>query len=106
MNKDEILAASRKENKNADMAELELARGAQRVAGITSVMVAFALLAAEFLVLGEKCYGYLLIVFASNMALWIYRAAKGRKKTDIFLALLWTAMTVYTVVIYAGTLMG
>ena len=106
MNREEILAASRQENRNMDRAELELARGAQRVAGITSVMTAFVLLAAEFLVLGEKSYGYLLIALASNMALWIYRAVKQRKKTDIFLAALWTAMTVYTAVMYVSALVG
>lgn len=106
MNKEEILAASRKENKDQDIAELELSQKAQRVAGITSVMTAFALLAAEFLIKGEKAYGYLLIAFASNMALWIYRAARQRKKTDIFLAVLWSAMTVYTAVMYIMNLIG
>ena len=106
MNREERLKASREENRNVDIAELELARGAQLVAGITSLMTAFALLAFEFLALGEKGYGYLLIGFASNMALWISRAVKQRKKTDIFLVLLWTAMTVYTAVMYVGNVMG
>ena len=106
MNKEEILAASRRENRDKDVAELELARRAQFIGGITSVMVAFVLLGAEFLVRGEKGYGYMLIVFASNMALWIYRAIMKRKKADIFLAVLWTAMTVYTVIMYVGKLLG
>ena len=46
----------------------------------------------------EVNYGYFLIIVASATALFVYRACRLKKPSDILLAVIWSALTVYTVV--------
>ena len=99
MDREEILRASRKENKNKDIYELEVISRAQRIGGLTAVSVAFALMLIEIMVLDRGTnYGYYLIILSANMGLWIYKAVKLRRKHEICLAVLWTLLVIYAIV--------
>lgn len=99
MNKEEILRKSRNENQNKDIYELEVIRKAQRVGGLIAVCVTFALMVIERVILDIGTnYGYFLIILSAGMGLWIYKAVKMRKKHEMLLAVLWTALAIYAAV--------
>lgn len=99
MNKEEILQASRKENQNKDIYELEVINKAQRVGGLIAISVAFALLLIERAILDSATnYGYLLIILSAGMGLWLYQAVKLKRKHAIFFAVLWTLLVIYSAI--------
>lgn len=107
MNKEEILRKSRNENQNKDIYELEVIRKAQRVGGLIAVCVTFALMVIERVILDIGTnYGYFLIILSAGMGLWIYKAVKMRKKHEMLLAVLWTALAIYAAVMVILNFIG
>lgn len=99
MNKEEILQASRKENKNKDIYELEVINKGQRIGGLIAISVAFALLLLEDMILDIGTnYGYFCIIMSAGAGLWIYKAVKLKRKQEILLAVLWSVMGIYSAV--------
>lgn len=99
MNREEILQASRNENQNKDIYELEVIRKGQRIGGLIGVCVTFALMVVERVILETGMnYGYFLIILSASAGLWIYKAAKLKKKHEIFLAMLWSIFAIYAAV--------
>lgn len=99
MNKEEILRASRNENKNKDMFELEVISKGQRIGGLTALCIAFVLMIIERVILENGTnYGYYCIVMSAGFGLWIYKAIKLKKTHEILLAVLWGILTVYSAV--------
>ena len=89
MNKEEILQASRNENQNKDIYELEVISKGQRIGGLIGISVAFVLMFVERAILdtGMK-YGYFLIILSACTGPWIYKAVKLKKKHEILHAVL------------------
>lgn len=99
MNREEILQASRNENQNKDIYELEVIRKGQRIGGLIGVCVTFALMVVERVILETGMnYGYFLIILSASAGLWIYKAAKLKKKHEIFFAMLWSIFAIYAAV--------
>lgn len=99
MNKEEILQASRSENKNKDIFELEVIRKGQRIGGLMGLIIAFALMCVERIILEDGTnYGYFLIILSAASGLFIYKAVKLKKKHEILIAALYVAMSVYAAV--------
>lgn len=99
MNKEEILRASRNENQNKDLYELEINSKAQQIGGLVALFVTLVLMVIERVLLDNAInYGYFLIVESAAMGLFIYKAVKHKRKSDIFTALLWTLPTIYAMV--------
>lgn len=107
MDRDEILKKSRNENQNRDIYELEVISKGQRVGGLIAISVTFVLMLIEHVILDSGAnYGYFLIILSAGMGLWIYKAAKMRRKHEIFLAVFWTVFTIYTTVMVVLDFMG
>lgn len=99
MNREEILRASREENQNRDIYELEVIGRAQRIGGLIAVSVTFALMLIERVILDIGMnYGYFLIILSAGMGLWLYKAVKLRRKHEICLAVLWTLLVIYSAI--------
>lgn len=99
MNKEDILQASRNENRNKDIFELEIISKGQRVGGLIALCVTFALMFTERIIMESGMnYGYFLIILSATAGLWIYKAVKLKKKHEIFLAVLWSFLAVYSAV--------
>jgi hypothetical protein len=99
MNREEILQASRRENQNKDIYELEIVNKGQRIGGLVALCVTLALMVIENVILDSgPNYGYFLIIISAGAGLWIYKATKMKKKHEIFLAVLWTILSVYAAV--------
>lgn len=106
MNKEEILRASRAENKNQDIFEKEVIKRGQLVGGLTGLSMAFAMMLVErILELGTN-YGYFAIILSAGAAMFIVKSIKLRRKHEIALAVLWTVMSVYAVAMYLIKLLG
>ena len=99
MNKEEILQASRNENQNKDIYELEVISKGQRIGGLIGISVTFVLMLVERAILDIGMnYGYFLIILSAGTGLWIYKAVKLKKKHEIFLAVLWGMFAIYAAV--------
>lgn len=99
MNKEEILQASRNENQNKDIYELEVISKGQRIGGLAALSVAFVLMFIERVILENGMnYGYYCIVMSAGAGLWIYKAIKLKKLHEILLAVLWSFLAIYSAV--------
>ncbi len=107
MNKEEILRASRNENQNKDIYELEVIRKGQRIGGLISICITFTLMFVERVILENGMnYGYFLIILSAGAGLWIYKALKMKKKHEVFLALLWAVLAVYSAIMVVLNFIG
>lgn len=107
MNKEEILQASRSENKNKDIFELDVIRKGQRIGGLMGLIIAFALMCVERIILEDGTnYGYFLIILSAASGLFIYKAVKLKKKHEILIAALYVAMSVYAAVMVVSGFIG
>lgn len=79
--------------------ELRIESRARHIGGLVGVFVTLVLMLVEQVILGREVnYGYFLIIVASAAALFIYKACRLKKPGDIVLAVIWFALTVYSVV--------
>lgn len=99
MNKEEILQASRNENQNKDIYELEVISKGQRLGGLIGISVTFLLMLTERVILDKGTnYGYYLIIMSAGAGLWIYKAVRLKRKHELCLAILWSVLAVYAAV--------
>ncbi|MBO4913753.1 MAG: hypothetical protein J5449_00975 [Oscillospiraceae bacterium] len=99
MNKEEILRASRNENQNKDVFELEVINRGQRIGGLIAISIAFALMLVERVILDSNTnYSYFLIIMSAGAGLWIYKAVKLKRKHEIVVAVIWTLFSIYAAV--------
>ena len=99
MNKEEILQASRNENQNKDVYELDVISRGQRIGGLVAISIAFALMIVERVILDRNTnYAYFLMILSAGAGLWIYKAVKLKRKHEIALAVLWTLFAIYSAV--------
>lgn len=104
MDREKILQASRNENQNKDIYELEVIRRGQNIGGLIAICIAFTLMAVEavFFESGAN-YGFLLIILSAGTGLWIYKAVKLKRKHEIAVAVLYTLLSVYaTIMVVLG----
>ena len=107
MKKEEILEKSRNENQNKDIYELEVVSKGQRVGGLIGLSVTFVLMLVERVILDIGTnYGYFLIILSAGAGLWIYKAAKLKKKRDFALAVLWSVFSAYAAVMVVLNFIG
>lgn len=96
MNKEKILESSRKENKNRDLVELEVAAQAGHIAGHIAGRVGAAVCVLLSLVFRLLTDSYLLspwvIYFSIISTHALVKYAKLRRKTDLIFSLVYLAM--------------
>lgn len=93
MNREEILQASRKENKNQDLAELEIKAKAASwacFAGMAAILVVFVL---SRTIAHIYLYAPVFIYFSMLCVEWVYRFVKVRRTSDLVIALLMGALS-------------
>lgn len=98
MNKEEILAKSREENKDVDLVEIEVNKKSEGFASLVSAIVCFALYAAELIICGEKNYSLWSILTAAFAANYLYKGIKLKDKSKLIFGVLWTITSVLTIV--------
>ncbi len=88
MNKEEILAKSRKENKGHDVAEADKARSAAKFAITASLTFTALWTMLSFIAAHRVNFAVIAAEFCMVFSMQLYSALKSRKLADVFLALL------------------
>lgn len=90
MNREEILERSRRENRNRDYYEEELAKQGGTIVGGSMVLLATAFCVIQFLMGGGINYGLYAIVCCRSMVLAWMRWVRSKQDQQLSLALLCT----------------
>lgn len=106
MEKEEILAISRRENKNRDLAEAATAQQAGNIAGRVGACVCCLVSVVFVWASGTMLYSPWVIYFSilGTHSLVIYR--KKKRKTELTLTILYSAMFLLFLVLFAVRLVG
>ena len=106
MEKEEILAISRRENKNRDLAEAATAQQAGNIAGRVGACVCCLVSVVFVWATGKMLYSPWVIYFSilGTHSLVIYR--KKKRKTELTLTILYFAMFLLFLVLFAVRLVG
>ena len=106
MKKEEILAASRRENKNRDLAEMETARQAGNIAGRVGASVCCLVSVIFVWVTETMLYSPWIIYFSilGTHSLVTYR--KEKRKTELTLTILYFSMFLLFLVLFVVRLIG
>lgn len=106
MEKEEILAISRRENKNRDLAEAATAQQAGNIAGRVGACVCCLVSVVFVWATGTMLYSPWVIYFSilGTHSLVIYR--KKKRKTDLTLTVLYFAMFLLFLILFAVRLVG
>ncbi|MBQ3915904.1 MAG: hypothetical protein II690_04880 [Ruminococcus sp.] len=96
MNKDEILAMSREENKDKrkDPYELEIASKSSNVALVVSAIIAGILYLMEMVVTGNENYSLWSVLCTMDAVIYMYRGIKLKNKMSIFCGILWLILAI------------
>lgn len=100
MEKEEILAKSRAENKNQDVYELEVLAHAGHMGSLGMIILASVLLVANALVNSEFDCGLFALVCCSTMVTFWYKWRELRRKYEFWMAIGYTIATVCLVAAY------
>ena len=87
MNKDEILAKSRAENKNKDVYEQEILNQASRSAVVVQMAFATLFFVTQILTGGGVNWGLWAIVFSANMTINWVKYIKLHRKYELVIAI-------------------
>ncbi len=94
MNKEEILQASREENKNRDLAELDATYKAGNIAGRVGALVCCMLSFLVSFIADIVLYSPWVIYFSIMGTHWLVRAVKLKKKSDWVLCAMFLILAV------------
>lgn len=94
MNKDEILKASRKENKNKDLAEIEVMLRAGSHAGRVGALACCLISLLSSMLAHIMLYSPWIIYFSIVATQWFVRFIGMKRKSDLAVAILFMCLTV------------
>ncbi len=89
MNKDDILAKSRKENKNQDMYEKEVLKEGGNAGAITAAVLATIFFVIQILLGEGQNYGLYAVVFSISAAGFTVKAIRLKRTHEIIITVLY-----------------
>lgn len=92
MNKDEILAKSRAENKNKDVYEQEVLKQASRSAVVVQMALATVFFVIQIFSGGGINWGLWALVFSANMTINWVKYLKLHRKRELLIAIAYTIL--------------
>ena len=92
MNKDEILAISRAENKNKDIYEQEVLKQASRSAVVVQMSLATLFILIQIFTVGGINCGLWAIVFSANMTISWVKYIKLHRKYELGIVIAYTVL--------------
>ena len=98
MNREEILKASRKDNKNKDLAEMEVIYQAGSHASRVGALVCCLISLLSSLLAHIMLYSPWIIYFSMISTQWLVRFIKMKRKSDLVVAILFLCLTVLALV--------
>lgn len=106
MNKEEILAESRKEHKNQDIYEKEVIIKGYRYACMASMALAFIFVIIQLSIEDRLNYGLFAVVFTVQATNCWFSFIKLRKKSDLICAIGFTVIVLVNSAIHIVTLIS
>ena len=92
MDKDEILAKSRAENRNKDVYEQEVLKQASKSAVIVQMILAAIFFVTQIFVGEGINWGLWALVFSTNMTIYWVKYIKLRRKHELMIAIAYTIL--------------
>jgi hypothetical protein len=105
MNKEEILAKSRQENKSQDLYEDAIKIQAGNIGTIAAASVCLILLVARMILGQDLDLGLCAMIFVSNAVNFIFKAIKLKRKHEIIFAIIYTIFALGTTAQYIYNLL-
>lgn len=106
MNKEEILAASRKENKNQDIVEAECLKQAGRVAYTVGCLVCYLICALQWSFTKTVNWGCWVVNFSILGTIFLVKSIKMKKRHEIFVTVCYYGLCVFFAIGFAMSLRG
>lgn len=100
MNKEEILEASRNENKNKDYAEIEVENKAVKIAAISTLILSTIYFCLEIFIKGKTNYGWYSIIALYSAIVYGYKGISVKKKIYVVNAVLWGILAIAFIYLY------
>ena len=94
MNREEILAKSRQENKNKDLFDKEVEGKSIAFSGIAMVIMCLVYYVAEILLQSRKNYGFFSIAAIYMAILFMMKGSKLKDKKKFYLGIVWLALAI------------
>ena len=101
MDREEILQASRNENKNRDLAELEMIHRARSHASGVGALACCLISLLSSTVAHLVLYSPWIIYFSMMATQWLFRFIKIKRKSDLLLAILFGVLTILAFIGFA-----
>lgn len=99
MNKEEILAMSRNENKGKDIEKLEMDKNANAIAGIAASVCALVLFIAESFIFGSRInYSLWAVICVGAAAEQWFRFFRQHGKRNLVEAIIFSLLSIVTIV--------
>lgn len=99
MNREEILKASRKENKNKDLAEMEVMYQAGSHASRVGALVCCLISLLSSLLAHIMLYSPWIIYFSMIATQWLVRFIKMKRKSDLVVAILFLSLALLALIV-------
>ena len=96
MKKEEILEKARKENKQKDLACIEVERKGGVLAAISILILSTIYYACGIFITGKTNYGWYSIIALYCAIVYGYKGIKLKNKTHIFIGIIWLLVTILT----------
>ena len=106
MDKDEILAKSRKENKDMDLVEAAVLSKANGIALSVGLMVCGLLSILHIIFLEDMDYSVWVVYFSALTTTMIFKYVKLRKRHELVIGLFYAACFVMFFVLYLRRVLG
>ncbi len=94
MNKEDILAMSRKDNDKKDPYEMEIASKGNHIASAGMAIVVFILYVSNIFFKGEQDYGLWSIMAISMAVRYLYTGIRLKKRDQVILGVCWCVIFV------------
>ena len=100
MKKEEILEKARKENKQKDLACIEIERKGGVIAALSILILATIYYICGIFITGKTSYGWYSIIALYCAVVYGYKGIKLKNKTHIFIGIIWLLVTILTTYSY------
>ncbi len=98
MNKEEILAKSRQENKDKDLVELEASRKGGELGAVAAFILCEILFLAEIFICGTQNYGLWSIVTTAIAGAALYKGTKLKNRNQLIYGSIWALISVAAII--------
>lgn len=106
MNKDEILAASRREHKSQDIVEVEYLKQASRVAYIVGCLVCCLICMLQWAFTNTINWGCWVVNYSILGTIFLVKAIKMKKRHEVIMTILYYAICAFFVVGFIMSMRG